>query len=269
MGEALRSVRAGVIEAGQKRWTEVASGLADSGPFEVGRQVLLRGVDPTLQGPHDSGRAILHRVGQTKVFVPMDMEWAQRVGHLREVQTLLGFPREDRWDAVATVVGRGAQDQDSATEVVVKLGPISPSGQLLLEENGKVAGLDEAMKALDKLQAHIAVPHNAASPEALLPLLFKVLETHHWRAFRELYDQAATLSDKKVAFDQFCHAWEVGGGKVSFEGYVEPPEVLQQAHEGTLVRTRLARAGEKGEALVRPIKWVKRGAGWRLAGGLL
>lgn len=266
MGEALRGVRAGVIEAGQKRWAEVSAGLSDGGPFEVGRQVLLRGVDPTLQGPHDSGRAILHRVGKAKVYVPMDMDWAQRVGHLREVQTLLGFPREDRWDAAATVVSCGTQDPD---ELVVKLGPISPSGQLLLEESGSVAGLDEAMKALDKLQAHIAIPHNAGSPEVLLPLLFKVLETHHWRAFRELYDQAATLSDKKVAFDQFCHAWEVASGKVTFEGYVEPPDVLQQAHEGTLVRTRLARPGEKGEALVRPIKWVKRGAGWRLAGGLL
>lgn len=266
MGEALRGVRAGVIDAGARRWSELAAGLSASGPFEVGSTVVLIGIDPTHQGPHDVGRAILHRVGTTRVFVPMDMDWAQRVGHLREVQTLLGFAREDRWDAVATVVSRGGPDMD---EVVVKLGPIHLTGQLLLDEAGKVPGLEDAMKALDKLQAHIAVPHNAPSPELLLPLLYKVLETHHWRAFRELYDQNATLSDKKVAFDQFSHAWEVASGQVVFEGFVEPPDVLQTAHEGTIVRTRLARAGEKGESLVRPIKWVKRGAGWRLAGGLL
>jgi hypothetical protein len=265
MGEALREVRAGVIEAGAKRWAELAGPLS-AGPLEIGSTVVMRGIDPTNQGPHDTGRAILHRVGTTRVFVPMDMDWAQRVGHLREVQTLLGFAREERWDAIATVVSRGGPDHD---EVVVKLGPIHLGGQLLLDEAGRVPGLEEAMKTLDKLQSHIAVPHNAPSPEVLLPLLFKVRETHHWRAFRELYDQNATLSDKRVAFDQFTHAWEVAAGAVAFEGYVEPPDVLQGAHEGTIVRTRLARAGEKGERLLRPIKWVKRGAGWRLAGGLL
>ena len=263
MGEALRGVRAGVVEAGAKRWAELAMGLPSVGPFEIGSRVVLGGIDPTLQGAHETGRAILHRVGHTRIFVPMDMEWAQRVGHLREVQTLLGFPREERWDAVAIVANRGAD------EVIVKLGPILLEGQLLLEEGAKVPGLDDAMKALDRLQAHITIPNNAAQPDLLLPLLFKVLETHHWRAFRELFDQGATLSDKKVTFDQFTHAWEVASGKISFEGYVEATDVMQHAHEGTIVRTRLARIGEKGESLVRPIKWVKRGAGWRLAGGLL
>lgn len=262
MGESLRGVRTGVVEAGAKRWAELATGLPSAGPFEVGARVVLGGIDPTLQGAHEAGRAILHRVGHTRVFVPMDMEWAQRVGHLREVQTLLGFPREDRWDAVAIVATKGAD------EVVVKLGPILLAGQLLLEEGAKVPGLDDAMKALDKLQAHIAIPNTASQPDVLLPLLFKVLETHHWRAFRELYDQAATLSDKKVSFDQFTHAWEVASGQITFEGYAEPLD-LAHAHEGTIVRTRMARAGEKGESLIRPIKWVKRGAGWRLAGGLL
>lgn len=268
MGEALRNVRAAVTEAGAKRWAALVDGLGDGGAasLAVGARVLLSALDPTSQGPHDTGRAILHRLGHVRVYVPMDMDWAQRVGHLREVQTLLGFPREERWDAVATVIShKGAPE----AEAVVKLGAILVQGQLVLEEGGKVPGLDEAMKALDKLQAHIAVPNTAPSPEALLPLLFKILETHHWRAFRDLYDQAATLSDKKVAFDQFCHAWEVAAGAITFEGYVEPKQVLDEAHEGTLIRTRLARQGEKGESLHRPIKWVKRGAGWRLAGGLL
>lgn len=266
MGEALSGVRAGVTEAGFARWRELADGLPNAGPFAVGAKIVLNNLDPTHQGPHDSGRAILHRIGVARVFVPMDMEWAKRVGHLREVQTLLGFPREDRWDVIATVV---AAQPGPEAEVIVELGPILVTGQLLLEAGGKVPGLEVAMKELDRLQAHIQVPATATSPEALLPALFKVLETHHWRAFRELYDQAATLSDKKVAFDQFTHAWAVAQGKITFEGYHEPEDALKSAHEGTVIRTRLSRVGEKGEALVRPIKWVKRGASWRLAGGLL
>jgi hypothetical protein len=266
MGEALRGVRASVTEAGMKHWATLIAAIGPGAPLEVGSRIMLGGLDPTHQGPHDSGRAILHRLGHTRVFVPMDMDWAQRVGHLREVQTLLGFPREERWEAIATVVSAQSSPE---SEVVVKLGPILVNGQLVLDEGGRVPGLDEAMKVLDRLQAHIAVPNSAPTPETLLPLLFKILETHHWRAFRELYDQAATLSDKKVAFDQFSHAWEVASGAIAFEGYVEPKELVGEAPEGTIVRTRLAREGEKGESLHRPIKWVKRGAGWRLAGGLL
>ncbi len=266
MGEALRNVRASVTEAGAKHWATLVAGVPSDAPLEVGSRVVLRNLDPTHQGPHDSGRAILHRLGQTRVYIPMDMDWAQRVGHLREVQTLLGFPREERWEAIALVISSKPSPDH---EVVVQLGPILVYDQLVLDEGGRVPGLEEATRVLDKLQANIAVPNAAATPEALLPLLFKILETHHWRAFRELYDQLATLSDKKVAFDQFSHAYEVASGAVNFDGYVEPKQAVDEAHEGTIVRTRLARIGEKGESLLRPIKWVKRGAGWRLAGGLL
>ncbi len=266
MGVALTAVRGIVTEAGEARWKSLLAAASPEADPAVGATLLLRAVDPTLQGPHDSGRAILHRHGLVRVYIPMDMDWAHRVGHLREVQTLLGFPREERWDALATVLDAR---RDPEPELVVKLGPIHVQGQLLLDEQGQVPGLEAAVAQLDKVQAGIAVPHAAPSPEALLPLLYKVLETHHWRAFRDLYDQAATLSDKKVAFEQFCHAWEVAQGQIRFEGYSEPQALVDEAHEGTLVRTRLARSGEKGEALVRPIKWVKRGAGWRLAGGLL
>ncbi len=88
-------------------------------------------------------------------------------------------------------------------------------------------------------------------------------------AFRELYDDKASGSDKKVAFDQFRHAWEAAHGDVAFDGYVEPQAIVDEAVEGSIVRTRLKRPGQKGEVLVRPIKWIKRGAGWRLAGGLM
>lgn len=266
MGEALRGLRDGVTEAGAKHWATLVGGVVADAPLEVGSRVVLRDLDPTHQGPHDSGRAILHRLGHTRVFIPMDMDWAQRVGHLREVQTLVGFPREERWEAIALVVSaRPSPD----SEVVVKLGSILVKDQLVLDESGRVPGLDEATKVLDKLQANIIVPNAASMPEALLPLLFKILETHHWRAFRELYDQVATLSDKKVAFDQFSHAYEVASGAITFDSYVEPKQAIDEAHEGAIVRTRLARIGEKGESLLRPLKWVKRGAGWRLAGGLL
>lgn len=288
MGELAR-IRQGVIEAGQARR---ASWSADEAAGAVGQEVLLVGVDPTSQSAHDTGRAILHRAGRRRVAIPMDMAWAQRVGQLREIQTLLGFAREERWDALATVLevraaaerpersgapgapgapgAAGATPEVEATpEMIVKLGPIWVQGQLVLEADGSVPGLEAAMKALDRLQAGIVVSHATPKPELLLPLLFKILETHHWRAFRELYDDKASGSDKKVAFDQFRLAWDAARGEVSFDGYVEPQAQVDAAVEGAVVRTRLKRPGQKGEVLVRPLKWIKRGAGWRLAGGLM
>lgn len=265
MGE-LGAIREGVTEAGRGRragWAATADGM-----FVAGGRILLLGIDPTLQGAHETGRAILHKAGATRVVIPMDMVWAQRVGQLREIQTLLGFPREDRWDAEATVVevrGQGSAEP----ELVVKLGAIWVHDQLVLEEDGQVPGLEAALKRLDKLHAGIAVTHATPKPDALLPLLFRILDTHHWRAFRDLFDQNASQSDKKVVFDQFRHAWDAARGEVKFEGYVEPQILVDEAVEGTIVRTRLSRPGEKGESLSRPIKWVKRGAGWRLAGGLM
>lgn len=264
MGE-LEAIREGVTEAGRSR--RATWGHAMEGAFGAGTKVLLTGIDPTLQGAHETGRAILHKAGATRVVIPMDMTWAQRVGQLREIQTLLGFPREERWDAEATIIE--TRDQGADAEVVAKLGAIWVHDQLVLEEDGKVPGLEHALERLDKLHAGIAVSHATSKPEALLPLLFRILETHHWRAFRELFDQNASQSDKKVAFDQFRHAWDVAKGDVKFEGYVEPQLLVDEAVEGTIVRTRLTRPGEKGETLSRPIKWVKRGAGWRLAGGLM
>jgi hypothetical protein len=264
MSEALRAVRAAVTEAGRGRWSTLLQQV-DQGE-SPGAKILLERLDPTVQVAHDTGRAIQFQREKARVFIPMDMEWAQRVGHLREVQTLLGFRREARWDAIATIVS--AQNKPEL-ELVVKLGPVFVPDQLLLEEAGGVPGLEQAIAALDKLQSQIAVPHQAGRPEQLLPLLFKILETHHWRAFRELFDQGAPLSDRKVAFDQFAQAWEAAGGVITFDGYAEPINAVDEAQEGAIVRTRLKRRGEKGEELVRPIKWIKRGAGWRLAGGLL
>lgn len=264
MGE-LEAIREGVTEAGRTR--RATWGAPSGGDFAPGTRVLLVGIDPTLQGAHETGRAILHKAGSTRVVIPMDMTWAQRVGQLREIQTLLGFPREERWDVEATVLEASGQGEDA--EVVAKLGAIWVHDQLVLEEDGKVPGLDRALERLDKLHAGIVVSHATPKPDALLPLLFRILETHHWRAFRDLFDQGASQSDKKVAFDQFRHAWDVAKGQVTFEGYVEPQLLVDEAAEGTIVRTRLTRPGEKGETLSRPIKWVKRGAGWRLAGGLM
>jgi len=267
MGE-LERIRQGVTDAGRARraaWPPVADG-----PFTKGSQLVLLGVDPTLQAQHETGRAILHKAGRMRVAIPMDMQWAQRVGQLREMQILLGFGREERWDTLATVIDvRGDATDAELPELIVKLGAIYVHEQLVLEEEGAVPGLEVALKELDRLQAGIAVPHATPKPEALLPLLFKILETQHWRAFRDLYDQSATLSDKKVAFEQFRHAWESSHGQVAFESYVEPALFVNEAVEGTIVRTRLERIGEKGEKLARPIKWIKRGAGWRLAGGLM
>lgn len=267
MGE-LERIRHGVTEAGKAR--RASWPAASDGPFTPGSQLVLLGIDPTLQAQHETGRAILHKVGRTRVAIPMDMQWAQRVGQLREIQTLIGFGREERWDALATVIDvRGDATDAELPELIVTLRAIYVHEQLLLEEEGAVPGLEVAVKELDRLQAGIAVPHATPKPEALLPLLFKILETHHWRAFRDLYDQNATLSDKKLAFEQFRHAWESAHGQVTFESYVEPALFVNEAVEGTIVRTRLERTGEKGEKLLRPIKWIKRGAGWRLAGGLM
>jgi hypothetical protein len=264
MGEALRAVRDGVTEAGRARWEALRARV--EGGDGLGARIVLARLDPTIQGPHETGRAILHRQDKARICVPMDMEWAQRVGHLREVQTLLGFRRETRWEAIATIVSASGTAEP---EFVVKLGPIFVPDQLLLEEGGIVPGLEQAVATLDKLQAQVTLPHQAHRPEQLLPVLFKILETHHWRAFRDLFDQGATLADRKVAFEQFTQAWEAARGVIAFEGYAEPLAAVDEAHEGAVVRTRLTRKGEKGEDLVRPIKWVKRGAGWRLTGGLL
>jgi hypothetical protein len=274
MGE-LDTIRASVIEAGRLRWEtllgEVPGPVGKVRP-EVGAHFALTGIDPTSQGPHDTGRAILHRTESAQgqrlaVAIPMDMVWAQRVGRMREVQALLGFRREDRWDAIVTVLE--ARTELEAPELVVELGPIFVRGQLLLEREGAVPGLDQAVASLDKLQAGIAVPNATEKPADLLPLLYRILATHHWRAFRELCDASASTSDKKVTFDQFRHAWEAAQGEIQFEGYVEPQSVVVEAVEGTVVRTRHARRGEKGESLSHQVKWVKRGPGWRLAGGLL
>lgn len=262
----LERIRHGVTEAAKARRASWPKG--GDGPFTAGSQLVLLGVDPTLQAQHDTGRAIMHKAGRQRVAIPMDMQWAQRVGQLREIQTLIGFGREDRWDALATVLEARAQG-DEPPELIVKLGAIYVHNQILLEEEGAVPGLELAVKELDRLQSGIVVSHATPMPEALLPLLFKILETHHWRAFRDLYDQGASLSDKKVAFEQFRHAWEAARGEVTFEGYDEPALFVNEATEGTVVRTRLQRGGEKGEKLSRPIKWIKRGAGWRLAGGLM
>jgi hypothetical protein len=262
---AIEEIRQGVTEAGRARRSAWSAPV--DGPWVAGNQMLLLGIDPTLQGQHDAGRAILHRMPGALVVIPMDMAWAQRVGQLREIQTLLGFRREDRWDALATVLEVRADAPEA--ELVVQLGAIWVHDQLLLEEHEQVPGLDAAMKRLDTLQAGIVVTHATPKPDALLPLLFRILDTHHWRAFVDLFDHNATQSDKKVAFDQFRHAWETAQGQVTFDGYDEPQLFVDEAVEGTVVRTRLKRVGEKGEALSRPVKWVKRGAGWRLAGGLM
>jgi|GEM_PF-4995539 len=265
MGE-LERIRHGVSEAGKARretWPPVSDG-----PFAPGSQLVLLGVDPTLQAQHDTGRAIMHTAGRLRVAIPMDMQWAQRVGQLREIQTLIGFGREDRWDTLATVLDVRSPEGEPP-ELIVKLGAIYVHNQLLIEEEGAVPGLEVAVKELDRLQSGIVVAHSTPKPEALLPLLFKILETHHWRAFRDLYDEGASLSDKKVAFEQFRRAWDAARGEVTFEGYDEPAQLVNDATEGTVVRTRLQRGGEKGEKLSRPIKWIKRGAGWRLAGGLM
>lgn len=259
----LERIRMGVSEAAKARreaWPAAA------GEVQRGAQIVLRDVDPTLQSQHDAGRAILHQLGRYRVAIPMDMSWAQRVGQLRDIQTLIGFGREQSWDVLATVVD--AREGD-APELVVKLGAIYVPGQLLLEEDGSVPGLEGAVKSLDRLQTGITVSHAASKPAQMLPLLFRILETHHWRAFRELYDASANLADKKVCFDQFRHAWETAKGEIAFEGYDEPESFVDEAVEGAIVRTRVARIGESGERLARPIKWVKRGAGWRLAGGLM
>jgi len=265
MGE-LEAIRRGVTEAGRAgRDTWIVSPVE---AWVLGMKTVLLGVDPTLQGAHEVGRAILHRVGSTRFAIPMDMAWAQRVGQLREIQTLLGFWREDRWDIQVTVTE--IHDESSGEpEVVVELGAIYVHDQILLEADGKVPGLEVALKQLDRLQAGITVSNATPNPDAVLPLLFRILATHHWRAFRDLYDQSASQSDKRVAFDQFRHAWESASGKIAFAGYVEPQRAVDEAVEGTVVRTRLTRSGEKGEVLTRPIKWVKRGAGWRIAGGLM
>jgi len=275
MGE-LDTIRASVTDAGRLRWEALVAEIprpVDKVRPEVGARFVLSGIDPTSQGPHDTGRAILHRTevaqGQrAAIAIPMDMVWAQRVGRLREVQALLGFRREDRWDAIVTVL-EVRTDGAEVGELVVELGPILVTGQLLLEREGAVPGLEAALAALDKLQAGIAVPHATEKPADLLPLLYRILATHHWRAFRELCDSSASTSDKKVTFDQFRHAWDAAQGDIKFEGYVEPQAVVAEAVEGTVVRTRLARRGEKGESLSHQVKWVKRGPGWRLAGGLL
>ena len=263
----LERIREGVTEAGRRRRGEWPETAPEGGPWLSGQRMLLVGVDPTLQGPHEAGRAILHRTPAARIAIPMDMTWAQRVGQLREIQTLLGFRREDRWDVQVTVLESRGEGPD--LELVAKLGAIWVRDQLLLEEAGAVPGLDEALRRLDALQAGIAVTHATPKPAALLPLLFKILETHHWRAFVDLYDHGASQSDKKVAFDQFRHAWDVSQGQVTFVSYDEPELFVDEASEGTIVRTRLKRQGEKGEIFSRPVKWVKRGAGWRLAGGLM
>lgn len=259
----LERIRQGVTEAGTARR---ATWPASSDVVQRGSQVVLTGIDPTMQAQHEAGRAIMHKLGRNRVAIPMDMQWAQRVGQLREIQALIGFGREERWDALATVTD--VREGDGVTELIVKLGAIYVHGQVLLEEDGSVPGLDAATKALDRLQTGITVSHAATKPEALLPLLFKILETHHWRAFRELYDASATLADKKIAFDQFRRAWDTAQGNVTFEGYDEPT-LVEEGTEGTIVRTRVARPSETGERLARPIKWIKRGAAWKLAGGLM
>jgi hypothetical protein len=273
----LGRIRQGVIEAG-KTLRDAWPGLGD-GPSVAGAQVVLAGVDPTHQAPHQAGRAIIHRADTVRVAIPMDMAWAQRVGELREIQTLLGFRREERWDVQATVLEvqapekRGGEgetaDEPELPEIIVKLGAIYVVGQLLIQDDGEVPGLQDAIKRLDRLQSGIVVSNTTSKPDALLPLLFKILETHHWRAFRELYDANASLADKKVAFEQQRHAWDVSSGKVAFDGYVEPQLMVDEAVDGSLVRTRVKRTDERGEEIVRPLKWIKRGAGWRLAGGLL
>lgn len=258
----LERIRQGVIDAATARR---ATWSPSSDVVQRGSQVVLTGIDPTMQAQHEAGRAIMHKLGPYRVAIPMDMQWAQRVGQLREIQALIGFGREERWDALATVTDVREGD---VTELIVKLGAIYVHGQVLLEEDGTVPGLDAAVKALDRLQTGITVSHAATKPEALLPLLFKILETHHWRAFRELYDASATLADKKIAFDQFRRAWDTAQGDVTFEGYDEP-KLVDEATEGAIVRTRVARPSETGERLARPIKWIKRGAAWKLAGGLM
>lgn len=262
----LDRIRQGVIEAAKARRSAWPPETTDR--VAPGQTVVLRGIDPTVQEPHEAGRAIIHRAGGMRVAIPMDMEWAKRVGELREIQTLIGFRREERWDSVAQVLEVLPGEGDEQ-ELIVKLGPIYVDGQLLLEEDGTVPGLEEAIQKLDRLQSGIVVGNKTDKPEALLPLLFRILKTHHWRAYRDLYDNDASLADKKVCFEQQRHAWEVCSGNVTFDGYVEPDLMVDEAVEGTVVRTRVKRVDERGVEVVRPLKWVKRGAGWRLAGGLL
>jgi len=237
----------------------------------AGARLAFHGLDPTRQRPHPVGRAIVFETADERFVVPLDDELARRVAQLREAQALFGWSigRELAWHTIGEV----AQTRQVApTEPGVPsrehdlvLREIYVPGQLLIDAEGRIPGLDRAMSALDEAQKGVLVPATA-TPEVIVQHLPTVLGHHHWRAFVALCDDSLSTSDKRMAFEQFVQAWEVSGASIDLVDIDGDPHTTG---DGEVLRTRVKRKGHKGEELVRPLRWIRRGATWHYLGGIL
>lgn len=287
MTHPLASAQATLSAASKAAWDAVEADLRARPPIvhAPGARLLFVGFDPTTQVPHAAGRAIAIMHKDERFLVPLDAEHAHRVGHLRDLQTLFGWPvsRETSWCAVGEILAsrvleplEGEEPAPGAPtrEHDVRLREIYVPGEVLLvpaapgradepRPDDATPGYAEALEAVDRLQG--AAPSTAGlAPEELVKVLSQVLATHHWRAFDALCDDALGATDRRMAFEQFRQAWEAAAGVLVCES------VEIQAGDGEVVRTRIRRAGSKpGEVLVRPLRWVRRGEGWRYLGGIL
>ncbi|MFO0745750.1 MAG: hypothetical protein U1F43_08760 [Myxococcota bacterium] len=285
MTHPLASLQATLAAASRSAWDAVEADLRARPPVvhSPGARLLFMGFDPTLQRETETGRAIVIMHKDERFLVPLDGPQSHRVAHLRHLQTLFGWPvsREVAWNAVGEIVESRLCEPiaptDPTREHDVRLREIYVPGQVLLvpAEKGRAdegwkddltPGLDDAMAELDRLQARPPIPADA-TPEALVRALPALLESHDWRAFAALCDDSLSATDKRMAFEQFRQAWEHAGGSLAFEGQEGD---AASAGNGDVVRTRIKRSGVKpGEVLVRPLRWVKRSAGWRYVGGIL
>ncbi|MCC6622077.1 MAG: hypothetical protein IT385_12515 [Deltaproteobacteria bacterium] len=277
MAQPLTQVQALLAARAQEAWDQAELTLRQEaeprGGIEhlAGARLAFHGIDPTSQRPHPVGRAIVLTVDDERFVVPLDDELSRRIGQLREAQALFGWPigREVGWNAVGEIVqthqvapatpGTPSREHDLA------LREIHIPGQLLIDAEGRIPALDEAMSALDEAQKGVTLPASA-TPDALVGLLPRVLGAHHWRAFVALCDESLSTTDKRMAFEQFCQAWDISRDSISFVDIDGDPLTIG---DGEVVRTRVKRTGQKGEELVRPLRWIKRGVTWRYLGGIL
>jgi len=276
----LAELRAGLAAESAAAWTRIeddvrARALAVTPGHGLehapGVRLVFHSVDPTSQRGHPLGRAIVVKAKDERFVMPIDDDLASRVAQLRDAQALFGWPigREESWFVTGLITQTHQMEPmavgDPSREHDVAVHDLYVPGQLMINAEREIPGLDRAMAALDALQAGVTVPASA-SPEAMVGVLVRVLATHHWRAFGMLADEELSSTDRRMAFEQFCQAWATSGDTIQLDS-VEGDAAATE--DGAVVRTRIRRTGQRGEALLRPLRWVRRASGWRYAGGIL
>jgi len=275
MTHPLAAAQQSLADASKAAWDAVEQDLRARPPrvHGPGARLVFVGLDPTLQLEHHrAGRSIVLRHGDERFLFPLDKKLAKRISELRDLQITFGWPiaRETAWNVVADIVETRELEQSEppvegapTREHELVLRQIYVPGQLMLDS--EVPGLEAAQARLQALLPTIVVPGDAR-PERLVAALPAILRSNHWKAFELLCDDALARADRRMAFEQMRQAWQSSGGFTLDSTEGEP----ERAAEGEIVRTLLRRSGTKaGEVLVRPLLWVRRGDGWRFAGGIL